>query len=377
MSRARLVPPLFLLSATIFFAPSSIAQLPQAGDTTSPPTPGVGHDYLGGVNETVNPANGSVSIRIPLRIPAGRQLTIPLSIAYDSAGAFYYGLGPAGGGVPHYATFAGVPFSQGGWSYTFPLLTNQTETWTQDPGGGRRPYTCVGHVNYVFQDPTGNRHNMDLGFLQEAPGNQYCADAITPGGEGPILAVGNGTFVPPVDVTDGNGTLYSFPTGLEALPTSITDRNGNTISISSTLSSASVTDTLGRTAVSLSTFGGSPDSINVAGLSSPYQVSWTTTSASFSINQTNLDPGFTQNCPTSLSGSASAASQVVLPNGQSLSFTYDPTYGMLKKMTYASGGYVRYVWGLNSQAEAGAWNSGASLSCPLAPRTGSYDTKTS
>jgi len=91
MSPARLVRALFLLSAAIFFAPSSIAQLPQASDTTSPPTPGVGHNYIEAPAETVNPANGSVSIRIPLRISSGRQLTLPFSFANDSAGAFYYG----------------------------------------------------------------------------------------------------------------------------------------------------------------------------------------------------------------------------------------------------------------------------------------------
>ena len=41
---------------------------------------------------------------------------------------------------------------------------------------------------------------------------------------------------------------------------------------------------------------------------------------------------------------------IELPNGQSYSFTYDATYGMVNKVTYPSGGYVTYAWGLNTQS---------------------------
>jgi len=345
-----------LLGLLLLLIPAAWAQLPSASDTTSPPTAGVGHDYIHAPVETVNPANGSVSVRIPVRVPSGRELTIPLSIAYDSSGAFYYGVQP-GSSNPNYATITNVPFSQGGWSYTFPLLTYTKIGWIVQSSDGKN-LTCSGTTSYVFQDPTGNRHNLGLSVTPPVPvpGGPDCGGQYenSQGGEGPILAT---TTIPsrccanvPVTVTDGNGTVYSFPAGLETLPTSITDRNGNTISISSTLSSASVTDTAGRSAVSVGTFGASPDSINVAGLTSPYQVSWTSASASFTISTFNLS-GYT-GCPTSLSGSAKVASQIVLPNGQKYTFSYDPTYGTLSKIVYPSGGYVRYVWGLNPQTEA-------------------------
>ena len=340
---------ILLALSAIFFAPGAFAQLPQAGDTTSPPTPGVGHDYIHAPEETVNPANGSVSIRIPVRMPSGRELTIPFSIAYDSAGAFYYGQTsqiPS----PHYATITNVPFSQGGWSYSLPLLTSATQTWTVNPSGMKN-LTCTEAISYVFQDPTGNRHNMGLAVINDKVSwGQYCGgtgSSILQGGEGPILATTQ-DWGQPVIVTDGNGTVYSFAS-LGGVPSSITDRNGNAVSISGTSGSASVTDTVGRTAVSVPTFGSSPDNITVAGLASAYQVSWTTASASFTINTFNL-PGFTA-CPTSMSGSAKAVSQILLPNGQKYALTYDSTYGMLNKITYPSGGYVRYVWGLNSEAE--------------------------
>jgi hypothetical protein len=355
MRPLRHILPILPFALVNVLAPACWAQFPQAGDTTSPPNGAAGHDYIHAPGETVNPANGSVSIRIPLRVPSGRELTIPLSIAYDSAGAFYYGQSP-GNTSPHWATITNVPFSQGGWSYTFPLLTHTQESWTAQGSNGRN-LTCTEAVNYVFQDPTGNRHNMGLAVNTSVSAwMQWCGGSgpsILYGGEGPISATTSQSGAPPVTVTDGNGTVYYFSIN----PTSITDRNGNTISISTSgtpPSSATVRDTVGRTAVSVGSFGSSPDNINVAGLTSPYSVYWTTASASFTMNSIQLPTG---SCPGSMSGSASAASQVVLPNGQKYTFTYDSTYGMLNKIIYPSGGYVRYVWGLNPQAEAGTWGS--------------------
>ncbi|MGB6625302.1 MAG: hypothetical protein WBE43_10995, partial [Candidatus Acidiferrales bacterium] len=349
-----------MIAIILFMVPACWAQLPQAGDTTSPPTPGVGHDYIHAPAETVNPANGSVSVRIPVRIAAGRELMVPFNFAYDSSGAFYYGLPPGGVGQPALRATTGVPFSQGGWSYTLPMMTYNTETWTVNPSGNKN-LLCTEAINYVFQDPTGNRHNMGLATIDTAVSwGQYCGGTgpgIFQGGEGPILAT-IPAYRNPVTVTDGNGTVYMFPATQQAPATSITDRNGNTISVSSTSSSATITDTTDRTAISVPTFGSNPDNISVAGLASPaYKVSWTTASARFNISVFDL-PG-SGSCTTSQSGSASVVSQIVLPNGQKYAFTYDPTYGMLSKLTYPSGGYVRYVWGLNSQAEAGEWPQGS------------------
>lgn len=344
-----------LILLTMFVCSACWAQLPSAGDTTSPPVPNMGHDYIHSPVETVNPANGSVSIRVPIRMPEGRELTIPLNIAYGSNGAFYYVAGGGGGSGSNYSTTLGVPFTQGGWTYTFPLLTHGEDAWTVGTTN------CEELTNYVFQDSDGSRDNMELlaafsTTVNAPPGSCGSSSSITQAGVGPLLGTITSTGSDPT-VTDGNGTVYSFDTSAaNAVPLSITDRNGNTISISTSGSGGSMTDTVGRTAVSVGTFGANPDSISVSGLSSAYQVSWTTVSPSFTISVVNLDTGVFQNCPTSLSGSAKVISQVVLPNGQKYAFTYDSTYGMLDKMTYPSGGYVRYVWGLNHLAEAGEWS---------------------
>jgi hypothetical protein len=36
------------------------------------------------LSETVNPANGSLSLRIQIRMPKGRGITFPFGFAYDS-----------------------------------------------------------------------------------------------------------------------------------------------------------------------------------------------------------------------------------------------------------------------------------------------------
>src|SRR5580658_331629 len=57
----------------------SEAQVNNVTGDQAPPIPGAGHDYVHLLNETVNPATGSVSIRINLPVPPSRGLTVPFS----------------------------------------------------------------------------------------------------------------------------------------------------------------------------------------------------------------------------------------------------------------------------------------------------------
>ena len=47
-------------------------QIAGVSGTTSTPVPGVPHDYLGGLNEVVNPANGPLSVRVKAPVPQER-----------------------------------------------------------------------------------------------------------------------------------------------------------------------------------------------------------------------------------------------------------------------------------------------------------------
>jgi RHS repeat-associated protein len=355
---------LALLSLSIF-APYSRGQIPPSSSTTSTPVPGAGHDYLGGVNETVNPVNGSVSVRIPVIMPPGRGITLPFFFAYDSNGVNW--LLPNPGNGPGIWNTISTVTSQGGWSNSAPVVTSVLETWTTQPEGAPKPTTCYATINFEFQDAFGNRHNLDLSNNSFASNpNGACATdtwnwpsvwftgaVVTQGGQGSILATipTSWSQSPAVTVTDGDGTVFSFPgSGTEgAVPTSVTDRNGNTITIANS-SGLKYTDTAGRTVLQDSGFAVSPESVSVSGLGAAYTLDWTALST----------PTFTTPITTE-SGTCSAThfnwssvkgiSSATLPNGQSFSFTYDPVYGLVNKITYPTGGYVRYVYGMNSQAE--------------------------
>ena len=66
-----------LLFMLVFFSivPRGWAQITNVTDVTSTPARGAGHDYIGTLSETVNPANGSVSLRVQVPVLAGRALT--------------------------------------------------------------------------------------------------------------------------------------------------------------------------------------------------------------------------------------------------------------------------------------------------------------
>jgi RHS repeat-associated protein len=221
-------------------------------------------------------------------------------------------------------------------------------------------------VSYNLASPDGiDNCNQGINGDGEAPSGQ----------EGPIVAatsipdVNDGTE-PPVTVTDGDGVTYSFSSGnpgtygVANVATGIVDPSGNgvSISISNLTGAVTYTDNLGRAALQTNGIGGNPDTITVAGLGSPYQVYWTTASANFTSSSLNLEPGVGAACPTGGVATSTVVSTIVLPNGQQFTLQYDSTdgqqinhYGMLKKIVYPSGGYVRYVWGSNSLAETGHW----------------------
>lgn len=366
--------PLFLILLFAFvtlLAPACLAQLPIVTNATSTPIPGAGHDYLGGPAETVNPANGSVSIRLPVILPPSRGITLPFSFAYDSSGVSYVGLPPTTGyGSARWQSPSGAganPWTQGGWNHSIPTTSVTLLTWTTLVDGGPTKVMCQGLVNFVFQDAHGNRHNLGLTDFSDYGNNGQCTlnsndwpkgfqgQSVSQGGEGPILASipGNGAMVAAPSVVDGDGVNYGFPDIADNgswLASSVTDRNGNYITINSTFPTFNYVDTAGRTVLQDSGFGVSPETLTVSGLGAPYTITWTSLAQpTFTTPITTLYGTCTS--PSHTEGTQKAVSSVTLPNGKSFTLTYDPAYARVNKITYSTGGYVRYVWGMNSQAE--------------------------
>jgi RHS repeat-associated protein len=373
-----------LLFLTLCLAPPAHAQIPPTSDTTSTPIPGAGHNYLGGLAETVNPSNGSVSIRIHPVMPPGRGLTLPFTFAYDSNGANFL----SGTPTSLLWTSGGAQISQGGWSNTAPVMTVGQTGYTV-PGfsffGHPPPQSCAALVDYVFQDPTGGRHNLNLsvfGMTGQNNGGDCSQSAdfhwYAHGGEGSILATTSpqpnnaghtSVFLDAVTVTDAEGTTFSFPSSgvvTSIMPTSIVDRNGNTITVNlgppaGSNNAYSFVDTLQRTVLSDSGFGVNPETITVSGLGAPYALSWTTLpAATFTTTFTNFGILL---CSAPSHYTPTVLSSITLPNGKSYSFGYDTSYGMVNRINYPTGGYVRYVWGMNLQSESGAFAAGPTGSC--------------
>src|SRR5579859_7408989 len=124
MSRARLA---LVLFSVVLFATASHAQLPPNSSTTATPIPGSGHDYLGSQIDTVNPASGSVSVRIPVIIPLSRGITLPFAFAYDSSGVNYLKMATTSG--TGFWNTIGTSISEAGWSDTVPIASSSLETW--------------------------------------------------------------------------------------------------------------------------------------------------------------------------------------------------------------------------------------------------------
>lgn len=75
---------LAIVSICLFTTSTASAQITAVDDTTATPIPGVGHDYIHLLSETVNPASGSISLRINIPTPKARGFTLPFSLGYDS-----------------------------------------------------------------------------------------------------------------------------------------------------------------------------------------------------------------------------------------------------------------------------------------------------
>lgn len=363
------------------------AQIGTVTGTTSTPTAGVGHDYYKMLNETVDPATGALSVRIGIPTPPARGLTLPFAFSYDSNS---YTLKQVQPGLATWTTNQGL-FVVGAWSNTLPQLTTSLQEYLI-PNTNSYCYSSVG---YLFQDSSGARHPLGLSAVLTNP-NSYPACSHTgwtnflTGGDDFVQATltgaqgnlnGNqGAGVGTVQIADASGTVYTFGPNWNcnpgvsfsgpqivqplaySMPSSIEDRNGNTISFSSLSqhcggSTFSLTDTTGRTALSFTTNGANRgqqiNSVTVSGLTNPYTATWaTTTPQPINLHATEW-AGTSTNCNSLPSWSPYGSNQITaitLPNGKQYQFSYDPAYALISKITFPSGGYISYTWGLNPQS---------------------------
>ena len=341
----------FCFALLLLFPRAALGQLTNVTDQTSTPVPGSGHDYFKMVSEAPNPANGSVSIRIQLPVPPGRQLTLPFAIGYDSNGvAFFQALANASGGwASDQRTFA-----KGGWHLTVPQIS---DVHTQRASGQQGQYTCQYYTGYMFYDAGGVRHPLNLAYVP-SPNSSGCLNQSK---QLFSYLSGNDEFDKATwssfhqTVSEPNGTKYSFTQldgnsnngSYSALPASVEDRNGNLLNFNWSVGSTSftMTDTVGRTAVSASNFGSSGGTVTVFGLS-PYTLQWTTVHTNYSVYANPISSNGGCGPVLGVGETLPVVSSITLPNNEEYTFQYDSAYGRISQITYPSGGWIKYTWGL-------------------------------
>ena len=165
---------LYRASAGFFIAilvvSTAAAQLTAPSDLAQRPIPGVGHDYVSLLSETVNPADGSVNLEFKLPAPKDRGISLPFSLTYNSGALlhiFSY--------QPGYTEWMnGSPYS-GGWSTSIPQLT-VWNSWMTIPNSNPSG-TCYFSNGYEFYDVEGKGHSLNM--AADSPGpyqNQNCSE---------------------------------------------------------------------------------------------------------------------------------------------------------------------------------------------------------
>lgn len=369
VGRNHLLRLLSLFSCLCLSVSFALGQIANVTDQTSTPVPDSGHDYVHMLTETVNPANGSVSVRIQVPVPKGRGLALPFAFAYDSNGVNVLYSGTGQGDWRTNATF----LSQGGWSYAVPLLSANEIYLTEGK------YSCPVLTDYVFQDPSGGRHALGLASVDYIPNECSGNTNFHAGGDdlfrASLFDCGTTGLCEPVAIADADGTVYNFNSprthgstgGYGAsLPYTVEDRNGNVVTVTDNSNGAfTFTDTAGRTAISSSGFGTSGNTLAVSGLGGPYTIHWGSASSNFSVAAVNAGPNTYCRGINNVNLTNPVITAIVLPNGEQYSFSYDPTYGLLRQITFPSGGWVQYTWTLNGQSEFGSFpdTQGANNGC--------------
>lgn len=312
------------LIVTILSIATASGQIINVTNATATPVPGSGHDYIQMLSETVNPANGSVSVRIAIPVPPGRQLTLPFAIAYDSNGLLFFQAlsnGSAGWAWDNRA------FASGGWHYTLPMLSDvHTERVTVR---GYIQYRCRYYTGYVFYDAKGVRHPLPLAYVPD-PNSSGCMNQDR---QLSSYLYGHDEFVQATwsslsqTVSEPDGTQYYFTKldatppvngSYSALPDWVKDRNGNFLSFNwvACSTSFSMQDTVGRTALSASGFGDGTTTLTVSGLD-PYILTWDSVSPGYPVGFSPIN-GNSPYCslPVDPGGTFQVLKTLTLPNGK-------------------------------------------------------------
>jgi RHS repeat-associated protein len=339
----------------------------------------------------VDPISDQVTINIPFTTTpqGGRGPKLPFALLYNSASTVTlqaYGSYVVAGATSTIYDWSTQPISgssvapSGPWTTTGPYIYGSVSNYPS-PG-------CNIDGPFIYVDQNGSAHDMNLIGLPgvSPPGSGLtgeCATAYswvytgsgqptsfstassTPSStsDGSSITTSYGVAIDP----DGTSATGNFTDGAFTTPSTptLTDSNGNpaTLSVSSGVYTAK--DALGRTVYTTNIPIGSAGQIpagtyslttnNESGTAETYSITFSQEQiGTFNMphptaSDIGADVAVNSPGPGNSYNKFTAVTKVELPDSTSYQFAYDPTYGTISMITFPTGGYVRFCWGIRDR----------------------------
>jgi RHS repeat-associated protein len=334
------------------------------------PVPGSGHDYIKMLNETVNPANGSVSLRIEAPIPQQRgNVNFPFYVfGYNSggvstpSGSLSYA-GAFGAVSPTYvvtwssdANINGIPTPPGLIPGGFVANAAVGKMFWQ-AGGNSIMFsgptgtpvvtaTCYFNTGYVFVDPQANRHSIPLQWIYQNGNGSATDEGCDPFNVSSFTTAGDPDYQATVNVQQTSQISFSgqlYFTDADGRGQGVEDTNGN------------VHIPFGQPTI----VNNQVTSVAVQGIANPYTFTYGTATRNYTPNSVEVSssPGAGCDIPADSNDQKTVVTAITLPNStssnpQKYTFQYDPTYALLTQVTYPTGAWIQYTWAVNPLSES-------------------------
>lgn len=317
----------FLVCGIAFLLYFSTSAFAQSTATGYPPY----GSFAPGQFDTVNLFDLNYNFGIPLVSTPGRGMNFNLSAVYNSIN--WINLGGAWSVIGSYGWMLDAPTGQVGYSYR----TSRSKCGFVD---GLPEYTYItSYTNYTYTDPLGTVHAFNVNWYyteDDCTGNDQYSGTYTG-----YATDGSGYYA---DVSNPAPPTIISPAGIQVGNTGMTDTNGNYISSTQQSGETDWTDSAGHVAAKVITSGSSTEY-------EYYDSSGTLRTTTVNFTNFNIKTAF--DCPgiTEFSGPATLPTSIDLPNGQSYTFTYEPTpnnpsyiTGRLQEITLPTGGTIEWTY---------------------------------
>jgi len=374
----------------------------------------------------VDPITDQVSIKIPFTTTpqGGRGPKLPFALLYNSASTVTL---QAAGSYPILGSFPASNFDwlahpystsvspNGPWTTTGPYIYYSI---SNEPSQSNPTFSgCTLDGPFVYVDQNGSAHDMNLLFEPGASGppNPQTMEPVCyaaqeqiyyqPLGttsattDGSSIETSSGQAISP-DGTRATGSFESGSGPITPATATLTDPNGNSAKLALSGGVYTATDALGRTAYTtnipigiagqipagsyyVKTYdeSGNPETytivfskVAIGTFTMPHPTASEISSPPFcSGSGCNFNASVN---PPAAGDSLTAVTEVERPDSTAYTFAYDATYGTISRITFPTGGYVRFCWNIRDKdwspyGQASVVSSVVVVDAFISPGTGS------